>query len=188
MGDQFGKMPKLNIKIRFAREEDSHAIATIHVTSWQKIYRGHIPDTVLDNLSIKERHHMWHTLIRNNVKILVLEKNNKIIGFASLCASRDADTNQKTCGEISAIYLNPDVWHQGLGKQLCQKAFVELKKIGFNEVILWVLEANTQAKRFYESMGFIATGDTKSVKYNNEVILNEIRYRKNLNAELTYPT
>lgn len=180
------KMESSTINIRFANEQDAEIIATIHVASWQKIYRGHIPDAVLDNISVKERYQMWHALIKNNVKILVIEKNKKIVGFASLCASRDDDTNQKNCGEISAIYLNPDVWHQGLGKQLCQRVFVELKKMGFNEVILWVLKENTQANRFYESIGFIATEDTKSVKYDNEVILNEIRYRKSLTNHFSF--
>ncbi len=175
-----------SIKIRLANEQDAEIIAAIHVASWQKIYRGHIPDAVLDNLSIKERHQMWHDLIKNNVKIFLVEKNKEIVGFASICSSRDTDTDSKICGEISAIYLRPDVWRQGLGKQLCQKVFVELEKMGFNEVILWVLKENTQAKRFYESIGFIATGDTKSAKYDSEVFLNEIRYRKRLTNQFTF--
>lgn len=169
-----------NTNIRLAKEEDAQTIAIIHVKSWQKIYRGHIPDSILDHLSVSEREKKWDDLIKNNVKILVIEKNNEVVGFASLCASRDINTDQTTCGEISAIYLNPNVWHQGLGKQLCQKAFAELKSMGFNEVILWVLKENNQAKSFYESMGFIPTGDSKADKYNENVTLNEIRYRKKL--------
>lgn len=175
-----------NINIRFAQEDDSHNIATIHVISWQKIYRGHIPASVLDQLSVNEREEKWRHLIKNNVKILVIEKNDEIVGFASLCPSRDADTHPQTCGEISAIYLHPNVWHQGLGKQLCQKVFVELKKMGFNEVILWVLKENNQARRFYESLGFISTEKTKAEKYNENITLNEIRYHKNLADKLTF--
>lgn len=166
--------------IRLAKEEDAYTIALIHVKSWQKIYRGHIPDSVLDHLSVNVREQKWRDLINNDTKILVIEKNNAIVGFASLCAARDVDTNQKTCGEISAIYLHPEVWHQGLGKQLCQKAFFELKGMGFNKVILWVLKENTQARRFYESMGFISTGKTKTDKYDENVTLHEICYQKKL--------
>lgn len=179
-------MPESIINIRLASIEDAHAIATIHVLSWQKIYQGHIPDSVLDQLSIKEREQQWAHLISNNIKILKLEKNNEIVGFASLCASRDADTNPTICGEISAIYLHPNVWHQGLGKQLCHRALIELKNMGFAEVILWVLKENTQARKFYENMGFTATGDTKLDEYDKNVMLNEVRYRKILTDTFSF--
>lgn len=166
-----------NINIRFANSKDAHSIAMIHVISWQKTYRGNIPDTVLDNLSITKREQQWRELISHNVKILVIERDNKIVGFASICQSRDKDTNPEICGEISAIYLEPNVWHQGLGKQLCHRALYELANLGFTEVILWVLNENNQARRFYESMGFINTGNVKAEQYDKDVVLNEIRYK-----------
>jgi|SRR3990167_2805725 len=130
----------LSINIRFANTSDALAIAMCHVASWQRIYRGHIPAAVLDNLSVKEREQKWHDLLNSNVKILILEHNNHMIGFASLCPARDKDTNSKQCSEISAIYLHPDVWRQGLGKKLCFAALSELEKMGFSEVIVWVLK------------------------------------------------
>lgn len=144
--------------MRLAKEGDARAIAAIHVASWQKIYRGHIPDVTLDNLSISERElQQWHALINNKVNIWLIEKNNDIVGSVSICPSRDTDTDPNTCGEISAIYLNPKVWHQGLGKKLCSRALTELKNMGFSEVILWVLQENELARKFYERMGFINT-------------------------------
>lgn len=172
-----------DISIRIAKEEDAHAIAEIHVSSWQKIYRGHIPDRVLDNLSVSEREQRWRVLINSKVKVLLIEKDNETLGFASLCPSRDADTNPNICGEISAIYLNPNVWHQGLGKQLLNRALTELENMGFSEVILWVLQENQLARNFYERMGFINTQNTKTHPYEIDVILNEVRYRKNLKSQ-----
>lgn len=95
--------------IRIACLSDADAIAVVHVASWQKIYRGHIPDAVLDTLSIKEREQKWHKLLESNIKVLVIERDKQIIGFASLCPSRDKDTDPRQCGEISAIYLHPNV-------------------------------------------------------------------------------
>lgn len=37
--------------IRIANLSDARQIAKIHIASWQKIYRGVIPDSLLDNLS-----------------------------------------------------------------------------------------------------------------------------------------
>ncbi|HHY7015564.1 TPA: GNAT family N-acetyltransferase [Legionella pneumophila] len=174
------------ISIRSAQEKDARAIAEIHVASWQKIYRSHIPDTVLDNLSISEREQQWRALINNKVKIWLIEENNEIVGFVSICPSRDTDTNPNTCGEISAIYLNPNVWHQGLGKKLCRRALTELENMGFSEVILWVLQENELARKFYERMGFIETNNLKADQYDKDVILNEVRYFKKLKNNFSF--
>jgi ribosomal protein S18 acetylase RimI-like enzyme len=169
-----------NISIRSARKDDALAIAKVHVISWQKIYRGYIPDKILDNLSINKRTQQWRELINNKVSILLIEKNDEIVGFVSLCPSRDTDQNPSICGEISAIYLNPIVWHQGLGKKLCHSALTELENMGFKEVMLWVLQENHLARKFYESMGFINTNIIKAAEYEKEIVLNEVRYSKKL--------
>ncbi len=169
-----------SLTIRFANISDAEQIAICHVASWQKIYRGHIPDTVLDALSIKEREKKWHHLLDKNVKVLVIERDNNIIGFASLCPSRDKDTDAKICGEISAMYLHPETWHQGLGKKLCTAAILELEKMGFSEVIVWVLKENDQARKFYEAMGFNETSHSKLEPYNQDISLNEVRYRRDI--------
>lgn len=75
--------------IRNANLDDAEGIATVHVAYWQKIYRGIVPDSILDNLSINEREHQWHDLINQNINIMVIEKDNVIVGFASICAARD---------------------------------------------------------------------------------------------------
>ncbi|OGT37598.1 MAG: hypothetical protein A3F11_10210 [Gammaproteobacteria bacterium RIFCSPHIGHO2_12_FULL_37_14] len=175
-----------NIKIRFATISDAEQIAVCHVVSWQKIYRGHIPDHVLDTLSAKEREQKWRDLLINNVKVLILEQDKNIVGFASLCPSRDKDTDPKQCGEISAIYLHPNVWYQGLGKKLCMAALSELEKTGFSEVIVWVLKENEQARKFYESIGFTEDGHSKLEQYNNDITLNELRYHKYLSQKFTF--
>jgi L-amino acid N-acyltransferase YncA len=166
--------------IRFANTSDAEQVAMCHVASWQKIYRGHIPDAVLDTLSVKEREKKWRDLLAKNVKVLVIERDKHIVGFASLCPSRDKDTDPKHCGEISAIYLHPDVWHQGVGKKLCTAAVSELEKMGFTEVIVWVLKENDQARNFYTAMGFNETNHSKLETYIQDVVLNEVCYKKNL--------
>jgi ribosomal protein S18 acetylase RimI-like enzyme len=168
------------ITIRRAEESDAHTIAAIHVASWQKIYRGQVPDAILDNLSIHEREDEWLALIKNNIRILTLELDSLMVGFASIGPSRDTDTDSTKCGEISAIYFHPEYWRQGLGQKLCHRAFSELEGMGFSEVTVWVLKENGLARKFYEKMGFNETSDIKADKYANDVILNEIRYRKKL--------
>ncbi len=166
-----------NLIIRKATEFDAEAIALVHIRSWQKAYENYIPESILDGLSIPQRTQQWYELLKSGVTILVLEINNQIIGFASVCAFRDgfADNSQ---GEISAIYLHPDYWRKGLGAKLCAAALNELSKLGYKEVLLWVLEDNSQARRFYENLGFELEGKTKLEEfYDDGALLNEVLYK-----------
>ena len=171
----------MNTHIRFATSQDAHEIAICHVAAWQKIYKGYIADSILNSLSVEERMTKWHKLILKNVKILVIEHEQSVKGFASYSPSRDADTNINQCGEITAIYLHPDIWFQGMGKKICLAVFAALQEMGFNEVIVWTLRENQQARNFYTKMGFKETSVTK-IEYINQIIpIHEVRYHKLFN-------
>ena len=45
---------------------------------------------------------------------------------------------------------------------------------------LWVLEANTRARRFYERAGFALDGGWQSEEIATGVFLDEVRYRGDL--------
>ncbi len=179
--------------IRPATENDALNIAAIHVASWQKIYEKKMPAAVLANLSVEKRAQQWRAIINKNIPVLVLELNNDMLGFSCLCPARDTDLNPTQCGEISAIYLNPNVWRQGFGEKLCLASFNKLIEMNFSEVVVWVLAENMQARKFYEAMGFIHTGNTKVETANAaalgvvcddktiehlSITLHEVRYSK----------
>lgn len=62
-------------------------------------------------------------------------------------------------GEIVAIYFLPEYMGKGYGKELLRVAIRQLKKLGFQEIFLWVLEDNLRARRFYEKEGFSFSGN-----------------------------
>jgi RimJ/RimL family protein N-acetyltransferase len=52
---------------------------------------------------------------------------------------------------------------------------------GFSELILWVLERNARARRFYEAAGLSPDGVSKSEMHPVvPVLLEEVRYRRTL--------
>lgn len=176
----FTMSKKITSTIRIASQEDAESIAINHICSWQETYKDFIPESILKNLSVEERTSQWKHLLDQKVKILVIEINKKVIGFASICSFRDAEEKKKEVeGEISAIYLHPSYWRQGLGKKLCQAALSELVNLGFKEVFLWVLSENSQARSFYESLGFKMANDRKlEAFYEGGPLLEEVLYKK----------
>ena len=169
------------VHVRKAKVEDASAIAFVHVRSWQVAYRGHMPDEFLDGLDVEKRTHMWRELTRDPSKIILVaeDREGNIVGFSALGPSRDADANPNTA-EVGTIYVHPEKWEKGIGRALLSASLDQVRKREFNQVTLWVLEANQRARSFYESFGFIHDGAMKDDDDGKSFAVREVRYRLNL--------
>ena len=129
--------------------DDPLAISDIYEQSWRNSYRGIVPQTYLDSIP----HGRWAAHVTNDgMHSLVLLEHGQIIGTASVCRSRWAQ--YPGCGEIVSIYLLPDAMGKGYGTPLLRACLEALHEMGFDQILLWVLEENTRARRFYEKNGF----------------------------------
>lgn len=108
---------------------------------------------------------------------LVAEVDGEIVGFVSVGAARDEDAD----GELYAIYVQPDRWGSGVGRSLIEAGEKRLRELGYREVLLWVLEDNPRARRFYEAAGWSTDGTTRPIEIFG-VEVPEIRYVKRLAA------
>jgi ribosomal protein S18 acetylase RimI-like enzyme len=162
--------------IRQAIPDDAPAIAAIHVETWRTAYAGLIPASELAALSIERRTAFWRTALADHPdSVVVCSHDDRLVtGFVSFGASRDADS--VNAGEIYAIYVAPSFWGQGCGHRLLTYAVDSLRKRGYREAILWVLEGNERALRFYAAHGFVADRAVKE-EFLRDVILREYRYR-----------
>jgi L-amino acid N-acyltransferase YncA len=153
--------------IRRATADDARGIAEVHVASWRSAYRGLVADDVLDGLSVDRREEGWKislTVHRERAAVLVVEQGERIAGFAAVGApeaNEDVDASGKV-GELYSIYLRPDAWGQGMGKQLLEEAQNELRAAGFSEAVLWVVEGNERSRRFYELAGWAVDGGRRT--------------------------
>jgi L-amino acid N-acyltransferase YncA len=103
----------------------------------------------------------------------------KIVGFSALGPSRDADATPGTA-EVLAIYVHPEKWNKGIGRALMSASLDDIRNGKFDQVTLWVLEANQRARSFYESFGFEHDGVMKDDDQWKNIVLREIRYRLKL--------
>ena len=167
-----------SVYFRRASHGDALGIATTKVRSWQAAYRGLIPQAYLDRLNPDEvalRAEKW---ISESVQEhhWVYEDSGSIGGWAcTTMPARDSELNDET-GEVVAIYLLPEFWGQGIGDRLFQLCVQGLIEQGATSIILWMLEGNEQAHRFYERQGFTHDGQRKSLDLGGDVPLWEVRY------------
>jgi ribosomal protein S18 acetylase RimI-like enzyme len=165
------------VMIRDAILADAVGLAEIHVRSWQAVYVGLFPDDFLAGLSVERRAEGWRQFISmsSDQRVgLVVEEEGRVVGFSRLGCADDP-----TIGEVYAIYLDPDYWHRGLGRSLMDESETRLKGMGFQEAVLWVLERNDLARRFYQAAGWHADGGIK-IEPIGGIDANEVRYRKRL--------
>ena len=165
--------------VREARLENAKAIAQVHVASWQSAYRGTMPDSVLDQLSVAKWTEDWKVRLQPSERLtFILEADGKIQGWASIGPCRDDDREQNS-GEVYGIYLDPSYWSRQLGAMLYQRTETGMRASGFTESRLWVLEANERGRRFYEKAGYVHDGHTKCIEREGAELI-ELRYKKSL--------
>jgi predicted GNAT family N-acyltransferase len=73
---------------------------------------------------------------------------------------------------------HPSSWGSGAGRLLIERAAVSLREFGFPHALLWVLEGNERAERFYRTAGWVRDGEKQDTFQGVEVV--ELRYRKSL--------
>ena len=141
------------VEIRYITPaDDIMAISRIYEESWKYTYKGLIPQDYLE--SIPEGR--WVANLENsNWSTLVCVDNGRIEGTSSFCESRFSQFSG--WAKIISIYLLPDYMGRGIGKALFDSVIVELKKMGYRNIFLGVLEENLRARKFYEKEGFIMT-------------------------------
>ena len=170
-----------SMNIRRAQENDAPALARVHVDSWRAAYRGIVPDSFLQGFTYRRREERFRQSLRTNFEeTYAIEEDGVIIGFVTLGICRDDDVDPARTGEIWGVYISPVHWRKGVGRHLADYAQAELKSRGYEEATLWVLDENSDARRFYEALGFAPDGATKEVNLGEP--LKAVRYRKRLKA------
>ena len=84
-------------------------------------------------------------------------ESNELIGFVKF--RRDVRSKARHKSMIHAMYTDPKVRGQKVGKKLIEELEVRAKKlVGLEQIHLWVLHAETSASEFYEKCGYQRQG------------------------------
>jgi GNAT superfamily N-acetyltransferase len=107
---------------------------------------------------------------RPQARVWVAVRGVTIVGLA-VCRVDDG------VGELQSLYVVPAEWGSGAGGRLHEAALDGMRALGARHATLWVVEANTRARRFYERQGWEPDGETKQTKLS-DLDLTELRYRR----------
>jgi ribosomal protein S18 acetylase RimI-like enzyme len=167
------------LTIRAALPADAEAISRVHIGTWQRAYRGLVPDAFLDSLSerVEGRVMWWRQQLESGATALVTEEAGRVTGFVGFGGAEPPTDSE--LGEVFAIYVDAADWGRGHGRALLVAAQGALRARGFTAAVLWVLATNQRARGFYERGGWTVDGGTKTEQIGGEP-LQEVRYRRPL--------
>jgi GNAT superfamily N-acetyltransferase len=148
--------------IRPATADDVDAFLAMKVEAWRWAYAGILPADHLAALSIHDQAVAWRARFAapdpaTDGEVLVAVDDERVVGIAGVGPSRDDDARGPT-GELEMLYLARDHLGRGLGRSLHDRAMAALRDAGFERATLWVLEANTRGRGFYEHVGWAPDG------------------------------
>ena len=127
------------------RPEDAPALAALHVAAWEETYAGLLPRTEIDRFDLTFRTRQWVQMLRNDRMRVAWVPGS---GFAFSGPQRESDWVARGYPEeLQAIYLLRAAQGNGAGQAL----FNAVRPPG--PFMLWVLQGNDRAIRFYERMG-----------------------------------
>jgi ribosomal protein S18 acetylase RimI-like enzyme len=146
------------VTFRSARPDDAERIAQLHVDSWRRTYRGMMRDEFLDGGALEDRRLVWRERLDGTVAdqfVCVAEHGSTLCGFVCVFAAHD---------EIWGSYIDnlhvADAYHRrGVGRALMQQVGRWLCDVCPDRgVYLWVMQANANARAFYERLGAAEAG------------------------------
>jgi ribosomal protein S18 acetylase RimI-like enzyme len=163
--------------VRRARPEDARAIARVHAETWREAYEHVFGAERLASVTVDARLEQWERILtigQSDVFVAAAADDpaEGIVGFVSTGDSRDADAE----AELFAIYVLPDAWGSGAGSALMRAGVEAMRLRASGDAVLWVLDDNPRARRFYEREGWTLDGERKEDEYLGLRVA-EVRYR-----------
>jgi GNAT superfamily N-acetyltransferase len=142
------------ITFRPATFADSQRIASLHTDSWRDAYRSILSEAYLVGPIVEERLSLWQSRLSSpdadRRYVLLAEAERMLVGL--VCVLLDKEPLWGAC--LDNLHILPKLRGHGLGRRLFSRAaqWVMSTEPGW-PIHLWVFEANSSARRFYESLG-----------------------------------
>ena len=152
--------------IRFNRIEDQIQMAHIKIDGWQNTYDKIIAEKYLKGMDYEEQSERYFRSFEEyKDKVLVAVRGNEVLGYSCF---NPMESSFKYDSELESLYIKNSEQHKGIGSALFKETAKELLSLGRRNMIIWCLKDNTNAIKFYESLGGIKS-ETKMANIGGEL-------------------
>lgn len=141
------------MRTRVAAAKDAVAIAGVHAASWRDAYSDILDPEFLAGPIEDERLAFWTDRLGRpdgRLKATVALEGKAVIGFICVLPNDDPVWGSR----VDNLHVVPSLRGGGIGERLLRQAALELAAACETPALyLWVFEANTKGRRFYERLG-----------------------------------
>ena len=161
-----------SIIYRKAIDFDAKDIVNINLNGWRTSYMN-----IVSLKTIEARFSTYASRVLQTIEEIgmynnyyVAEIDNRVIGYIHYGASQS--DLFKNYGEIKALFILNEYHHRGIGQSLFNYATNELRNLGFKQVFIDCLKANS-ANAFYLKMG-TRIDSIKEENFMNEILIENV--------------
>ncbi len=159
--------------LRTGTDVDLFAVGAVHHRSRVAAYAGILAAETLARSSAQAFSEWWSERWKweqETHRLTVAVGNGAVVGFSYVGPSETPGAV-----ELYGIHVDPDQVGTGVGRQLMINAVTQLRELGGDRAVLWVLTDNVVARRFYDRGGWAADGATRLEPVNGEPVA-QLRY------------
>jgi GNAT superfamily N-acetyltransferase len=147
---------------------DAGVIAALHQATVAVAYREYFPGSPPP--TVAELAAIWAERLADPTAVaLVACRGARPVG--SVMARADPDFPG---GQLVGLHVLPPEWGNGTGSALHDAALAVLSQAGYHDAGLWVIAANSRARRMYERRGWACCPGVEQQAYG----VSEVRYRR----------
>jgi GNAT superfamily N-acetyltransferase len=167
----------MTVTLRLATGADQPAVGRLHHRSRAAAYAGLVDAASFDARGAEMLAAYWAERWRweqDTHRMTVAVDGDELIGFSHIGPSET-----EGAAELYAIHLDPSRVGTGAGRLLMLDALANLPAFGEPRAVLWVLEGNEVARRFYEKGGWSRDDVTRADELNGQPVTH-VRYSRPL--------
>ena len=140
---------------------DEEMLAYIQTESWKAAFKDILSRETLEQYTQMDKTVAMYRRVlgQDGRRGYLLKLDNEPHCMAWWGATREDD--MPGYAELICIHSLQNCWRKGYGRKMMEHVLADIKKAGYSKVMLWVFEANSRARGFYEALGFEANGKSK---------------------------
>jgi GNAT superfamily N-acetyltransferase len=172
----------MSVQLRPVTDDDLRAVGALHFGSRAAAYADILSPAALTSGSPEVLGEWWAERWKwecETHRLTVAVDGATLVGFSYLGPSE-----QDGVAELYAIHAGPAYVGRGVGRALMLDALPALARLG-DRAVLWVLEANGRARRFYEHGGWVADGVRRTEAIGGEPVA-QLRYGRSFEDQQTW--
>ncbi|MFT4295350.1 MAG: GNAT family N-acetyltransferase [Micropruina sp.] len=172
--------------VRLALPAEAGQIAAIQRRAWTQQFPAEVAESVLASVDLATMTESWQAAILRpplaQFRVLVAVADDRLVGFAVVGPSDDADAEPGEDGTVAEFAVDPAAQRSGHGSRLLNACVDTLRADGFQRATWWVRSTDDALRRFLIEAGWGADGGHQEIGADDDTRVKLVRLHTDISA------